>query len=304
MESNKENLSLELNEDSVSKAVEYFINYRVEILSKRKRYSPRTRSSVTEHLRSNAHGTFLWVALVCDELLSPRLSNMQVPHKLQQFPAGLDRLYQRMLEQIDDDNGSDICKHILGITATVYRPITLEELSSYIEFSEDDDISYLLQLIGLCGSFLTLRGSTISLVHQSAKDFLHQRAVDKIFPCGLAKVHHDIFSKSLDAMNTKLRRDIYDLIHPGYSIDKVEQPDPDPLAAVRYSCVYWVDHLNACSQVRAEFPDDFAEGGAVDAFFRNNYLNWLEAISLLKSVSKGISSILKLESVIEVCLET
>ncbi|KAF2469181.1 uncharacterized protein BDR25DRAFT_229776, partial [Lindgomyces ingoldianus] len=29
----------------------------------------------------------------------------------------------------------------------------------------------------------------------------------------------------------------------GYPTEQSKQPDPDPLAASRYSCIYWVDHL-------------------------------------------------------------
>lgn len=303
--SKKETLQLELNADLVSKAVDFFINFRVGKLSDRKRYSSGTRIAVTQHLLSHAHGTFLWVALVCEELFNSRLPNLLVSRTLHQFPAGLYELYQRMLDQVDNAPGSELCKSILGITTTVYRPITLEELSDYIGLSQYGDISYLPQIIGLCGSFLTLRGSTIFLVHQSAKEFIHQRAVDKIFPGGPARMHHKIFSKSLNIMARALQRDMYGLMHPGYSIDIVEQhrPDPDPLAAARYPCVYWIDHLKDCSrQVRSEFAGDFAEGGAIDVFFRKKYLNWLEAMSLLRSVSKGVASILKLEHLIEVCL--
>lgn len=114
-------------------------------------------------------------------------------------------------------------------------------------------------------------------------------------------MHHTIFSKSLDAMTKMLRRDIYGLVHPGYPIDRVENPEPDPLAPVRYACLYWVVHLQMCSQqLDTDVSDDFEEDGPVDAFFRNHYLHWLEAICLLRSVSEGVA-ILKLRSLIEVC---
>ena len=72
--------------------------------------------------------------------------------------------------------------------------------------------------------------------------------MDKIFPSGINTVHYSIFSRSLHAMPNKLCRDIYGLHSPGCSIDQAKQPEPDPLAAVRYSCVYWVDHLCECDQ--------------------------------------------------------
>lgn len=93
-------------------------------------------------------------------------------------------------------------------------------------------------IIGLCGSFLTLRESSVYFIHQSAKDFLLQQAVDEIFPSGMKAMHYSIFSRSLQVMSDKLRRDIYGLHSPGFPIDRVEKPEPDPLATIRYSCVY------------------------------------------------------------------
>ncbi|KAF2185931.1 hypothetical protein K469DRAFT_501112, partial [Zopfia rhizophila CBS 207.26] len=100
------------------------------------------------------------------------------------------------------------------------------------------------EIIGLCGSFLALRERTISFVHQSARDFWVKQT---IFPSGLAHVHYIIFSRSLQVMSKTLRRDIFGLGAPGFPIDQVKQPTPDPLSSARYSCVYWVDHLLQCN---------------------------------------------------------
>jgi hypothetical protein len=123
-----------------------------------------------------------------------------------------------MLAHIDDTDDAELYKAILGISSTVYRPITLDELGCYIYLSEDVGLSDLEEIIGRCGSFLTLRRSTISLVHQSAKEFLRRAAVSENFPYGEEIVHHTIFLESLHAMTKTLRRDIYELLHPGYPI--------------------------------------------------------------------------------------
>ncbi|KAJ5805977.1 uncharacterized protein N7503_003579, partial [Penicillium pulvis] len=260
----KERLWLELNQASVSEAVGFYIHKQVDALTKKQKYSDEIRDAVLQHLLTNAHGTFLWVALICEELAKFDVPRMAFRRKLQEFPAGLDQLYQRMLNQIGDIEYSELCKAILGIITIVYRPITLDELVVYIELPRDVQFSDLDEIIGLCGSFLTLRGSTVSLVHQSAKDFLLRNAVDQILPRGEEVVHYEIFSKSLYAMANTLQRDTYDLSHPRYLIDQVKQPEPDPWAAVGYACFYWVDHLEMCSnQFCANISDDYAKGGAI-----------------------------------------
>lgn len=225
-----------------------------------------------------------------------------VRKKLEEFPSGLDRLYERMLDQISDSDDADVCKSILSVMMTVYRPITLEELASYIDLSGEimDDLD-LADIIGLCGSFLTLQERKIYLVHQSAKDFLHRRAVDHYFSDGKDNVHYAIFSNSLQAMSRTLKCDIYGLVSPGYSIDSDPQSISNSLAAIQYACEFWVDHLDSCSPINNELKD-LKAGGLVDAFFHSNYLQWLEALSLMKLLSKGVASIVKLESLLKVCI--
>jgi hypothetical protein len=300
----KVGLCLELNAESVSTAVSIYIQHKILQLAKLKKYDEKTRMAVLQHLTSNANDTFLWVALVCQNLSTiPRWKTLA---KLDAFPPGLDSLYQRMMEQICNSEEADLCKQILASTAVVYRPITLEELSSLVELLKDtaDDLESLREIIGLCGSFLTVREGIIYFVHQSAKDYLFAKSVHEIFPSGIGEAHYVIFSRSLQVMST-LQRDMYDLHALGYPIERVETPDPDPLAMSRYSCMYWIDHLcscnpNSCTNYRVDLQD----GGTVDKFLRKKYLYWLEALSLCRNMSGGIVSIGKLEALIQVILRS
>ncbi|KAL2194676.1 NACHT domain-containing protein, partial [Corynascus similis CBS 632.67] len=219
----KVRLSLELNEESVSAAVTTYIQFKVMELAKRNKYSNDTRNAVERYLSRHAHGTFLWVALVCQELA--KIPAWKTQKKLAMFPPGLDALYRRMIDQIsnlEDTEDTTLCKDILAIVSSIYRPITLDELVALVDTLDDisGDYKALADIVGLCGSFLTLREHTISFVHQSAKDFLLKQAHDEIFPSGIEDIHYTVFSRSLQAMQKTLRRDIYKLGAPGFSIDK------------------------------------------------------------------------------------
>jgi hypothetical protein len=111
-------------------------------------------------------------------------------------------------------------------------------------------------------------------------------------------VHHTIFERSIRVMSKTLRRDIYKLGAPGFPIDRVKQLDPDPLAAARYSCLYWIDHLLECDN--RKYVDDLKEGSLIDQLFCQSYLYWLETLSLMRSLSSGIVAIRKLEKLLEV----
>jgi hypothetical protein len=293
-------LSLELNAESVSMAVRVFIDQRVSELAQKKKYDERTKRAVLEHLASNADDTFLWVALVCQDLQSTAKRN--VLRKLELFPPGLDALYERMMQQISKTDDAELCKQVLAAVALVYRPITLEELVALVEPLEDiaDDLE-LREIVDLCGSFLTLREQTVYFVHQSAKDFLLAKAAREVFPVGREAAHQAIIARSLRIMSMTLRRDMYGLKALGTPIEDVAMPGPDPLAASRYSCVYWVDHLcdlNPTSS--ATYAECLRDRGVVDRFLREKYLYWLESLSLCKSTSKGVDSLRKLHLLVQV----
>ncbi|KAJ5425059.1 hypothetical protein N7465_000129 [Penicillium sp. CMV-2018d] len=296
----KTSLSLELNATSISEAVAIYIQFKVQQLAEKKRYKPTVRDIVASHLMLNSQDTFLWVALVYEELAKARPWN--TPKLLTSFPPGLDSLYRRMLQQIRDSEDAELCNRILSVASTVYRPITLNELVALVDMpdgisTDDDDFlpdDFLSEIIRLCGSFLTLRENIVFFVHQSAKDFLTTKALDEVFPGGIPAEHHEIFSRSIDVMTRSLRRNVYGITFPGVQIDQVTHPSPDPLAAAQYSCLYWAHHLQDgyCSESTDIEPHHLQ---SVDTFLQQKYLHWIEALCLIRNVPRGIEAMLKLE---------
>jgi hypothetical protein len=209
-----------------------------------------------------------------------------------------------MMDQICNSKNSKLCKSILAVVSVVYRPITLDDLASLVDMPPRSYGNYkaLSEIIGLCGSFLTLRQHTISFVHQSVKDFLVKKASNDIFPSGIEDVHYTIFSQSLKVMSKTLRRDVYSLRAPGISIDQVEPPKSDPLAVARYSCLYWVDHL--LDSTSKNTVNDRKDGSSIEKFLYKYYLYWLEALSLMRRLSSGIVMIRKLENWLQVSFST
>ncbi|KAL2141950.1 hypothetical protein VTI28DRAFT_1785 [Corynascus sepedonium] len=248
----KARLSLELNADSVAAAVTIYIQHQVDQLARKKHYDTATRDTIQDYLSSHANDTFLWVALVCRALANSKVRKRHSLAKLRTFPAGLDALYLQMLEHISHSEVAELCKHILAVVTRVHRPSSLQELSSLVDVPDDisNDLESLEEIIGLCGSFLTIRNRIVYFVHQSAKDFLLGKATDT---------------------PSVLRRDMYSLGAPGLSIDSIQVPDPDPLAA---------------------------DQGVVYTFLKTKYLYWLEALSLLRAMSEAVTAIRQLEGLL------
>jgi hypothetical protein len=298
----KGGLSLELNAElDAARKLALTIKQEVDQLAQEGQYEEETRHAVMQHFMSDASGTPLWVTLACQVLaLTPKDS---VLDKLASFPPGIDSLYKRMLRHIRESGRAETCRQVLALTAVLYRPVTISELVALVELPEDypTTLGSVRKTISLCKSFLALQEDQVFFVHQSAKDFIFEEAFDEIFPDGTQPIHQMIFSRSLVTLSETLHRDMYNLEEPGYPIEDAKPPNLDPLASSRYSCVYWVDHL---FDSRLKFQANSVSGRQVvilvDMFLREKYLYWLEGLSLCRSMAKGVVSMSKLCSLVQV----
>jgi hypothetical protein len=113
---------------------------------------------------------------------------------------------------------------------------------------------------------------------------------------------HVIVSRSLGAMSDTLQRDIYRLPDPGRLIQRVDSVNPDPLARIRYACLYWIEHF---CEIDNSLHDEVGlrDDGEIHTFLKNHFLHWLEALSLMRHMTSGVAMIRKLESLLVRCID-
>lgn len=98
-----------------------------------------------------------------------------------------------------------------------------------------------------------------------------------------------------------LHRDMYSLEAPGYPIENVKPPKVDPLVVSRYPCIYWIDHLYDSKPASLKNRVDNVQIlSTAKKFLREEYLYWLEGLNLCKSIGKGVLSMEKLWSLVQV----
>ncbi|KAI1055560.1 hypothetical protein LB506_011457 [Fusarium annulatum] len=288
--SSKLALSLELHEGSVSKAVNSYIKYRTRQLAERKKLKKSSLQQIHDHLSEHAHGTFLWVALVCQRL--ERCRAWEIPNQLSQFPQGLNQLYAKMMDQIRKSDSCDLYIRILAVASTVFRPLTFAELIAMEDLQIDEDT--VPDLIVECGSFLTTKGSSVVFIHQSAKDFLLKDSSTLLFQSGLAHHQYDLFQKCISMLRS-LQQDIYGLVYPGVSLEEAlrNRPDPDPLENIKYSCVFWADHMQEAHKLslQGEENRDIFGFDTVYDFINEKFLFWLEALILCQNLPVALKAL-------------
>jgi hypothetical protein len=296
-------LCLELNEKSISAAVDIYTKHRVEQLDHKKKYHAQTKNKIQNYLSTQSDNTFLWVALVCENL--EKISLQNILQKLEEFPPGLNPVYERMMKQIHhlEDVDVNFCYQILAIVLLVYRPVTLAELGCLVKSLDSDpaDAELIYKAIGLCGSFLTIRDEQVYIIHQSAKDYL-TKAMATAFQPGFIDIHGIIFTQSLKAMAASLQRNIYNIDPLGLPINEIKPPDQDPLKSLYYSCTHWANHFCEMHSSNGEFQHEVGYQNSQIAlqFFQKYFLYWLEALGLIRCIEEGVLSIIRLESLLRV----
>jgi len=294
-------LGLEITENAeqVSRAVDTYVDFKISKIQSLQD-DDSLRSRVRDTMREKANGTFLWVALVAKEL--EKAEGWDVLDVVEEMPPTLGELYDRMMEQIRglDRKNPEFCRLVLSAATLAYRPLHLAELAvvSRLPKNISANTEYVRKVVSLCGSFLTVQDDDfVYFIHQSAKDYLSDKATTAVFPTGRAEVHRRILLQSLQAMQETLKRDMYGLRHPGFSIDNLKVPDPDPLASIRYASVHWIDHL-----YEAQYRDYVVDGGVVHKFLERCLLYWIEALGLFQEISDAVFATAKLERLLKASL--
>jgi len=131
------------------------------------------------------------------------------------------------------------CKKVLKAAFLAFRPLCLRELSLVTGLLLD----VAKDAADKCGLFITITGETVNLIYLSAKDYLKDKYTTELDSVGVAQGHAEVIERSLHAISS-LEQNMYKL-GLGPRPENMPPPDSDPLAPLRYSCVFWVDHLCA-----------------------------------------------------------
>lgn len=215
----------------------------------------------------------------------------------------LDKMYMMILRSLivpgheeDNEDITRLFRQIIGSVVTLFEEqaeITLAKLL-VLPLAE---IRQILQPLRSVLNIPEDGNSPIQLFHLSFRDYIlnEKRCSILSFHIGKREAHENMFTKCIDLMSKRLRRDLCDLGQPGILIDEVEKKrikdclPPD----VQYACRYWIPHLK-------ESKVALSDNNKVFPFLQKHLLHWLEAMSLMRQTSEGVIAISSLESIITV----
>lgn len=227
------------NDDYVDRDIRQLISSRVGHLQI-PGLNKDLRETVKDALLRGASGTFLWVGFVMREL-SSKTTCTELMETLKTLPAGLSGMYSRMLRQTDPSR-RPIISGILRWVTLALEPLRLKDMALAVGLQPTGslDISQtILDYIIMCGPIVRITGEHVSLVHQSARDYLLRREVDddpvlECFRIDEQKVHAALTIKCLKSLETGL------LIKCKKSREQAEAIRDAPL--LRYAVTHWMAH--------------------------------------------------------------
>tara|TARA_R110002003_G_scaffold1184_5_gene22605 strand:+ start:12133 stop:14583 length:2451 start_codon:yes stop_codon:yes gene_type:complete len=244
------------NDEKVVRDIELFVFARVTELSRIEGFNDDFRASVQTALLARADGTFLWVGFAMHELLQKQTCS-EIWEALEDLPSGLPAIYGRMLQRIQAKQ-REVSRAILRWVTMTVRPLQLQELAAAagvivtsskitVEQATRDAITH-------CGPLLKVQEQEVSLVHQSARDYLLRKerdsdAVLEAFRLDTEGAHFELARKCLDCIAQS------DLQYR--TIDLKAELDPRESPLLRYATLHWPEHAKSCSALAAKLFDPY-----------------------------------------------
>ncbi|RFU28422.1 hypothetical protein B7463_g7900, partial [Scytalidium lignicola] len=284
----------------------------------RRRQLPRDwlKDDEISKLREKADGLFIYAATVC-RFLDEHLDEVSRKERLEKILRGttdfntpqqnLDEMYRKVLEfsgttrtQEENNRMYASFRNILGRIALLFEPVSITTLSEFLDKSKES-VDWVLAQIRSVVDVPEDELSSLGFVHLSFRDFLlsKERCGQDLWIDEIA-IHQSLFERSFEIMNEKLHQDMCNLRLPGTLIseiprEKVNECLPQHL---RYSCRYWVHHLEKLDPAQRK-DIGLSDDGKIHIFLREKLLYWLEALSLIGEMPASILIINRLKTLIK-----
>lgn len=234
---------------------------------------------IANKVLGKASGSFLWVTLALDSIQNNWHTEEDVRKAMTELPAGMEALYMRMAQKVAAQAPRlvDMAQKILMWTACAMRPLQIMELQQALIPEFGNFVSLEDTIMQICGQFVVVEKSKVSLIHQTAIQFLLHESEGHFSPITTRGGHTYLAAACINFLsNTKWR-------HVLVSISE----DKSPLESVRRSSVFedhpflsyaissWAYHISLAN------VDSDQLHSLLILFFDKYPLSWINAVALL-----------------------
>ena len=290
-------------------------------------HAAKTNSDIRVYLRKNlpldtftqygdqlvkkAEGLFQWAAVACGYIHSPPpgltkndcihgLLGLSADHEVGQELNPLYNLYRQVLDgYFKAKIVQRRFRSVMGQLLAAFEPLSIVSLTALRQFplgddDDDDSVIVIVQNLGSLLSNVTLTDGTLPIVplHTSFRDFLTDAKMSGDFYIDIDEAHHQLAYSCLSQMLHNLKFNICNLETSYLSNDSIfdlqSRINEHISPALFYACCFWDNHLE-----HVQFEQDLVN--KTQLFFEQNFLFWLEALSLTSTLGLATQALRSLQ---------
>ncbi|KAH8807649.1 NACHT and WD domain protein [Xylogone sp. PMI_703] len=242
------------------------------------------RDNLTKSILLRANGSFLWVNLALERVKDSWYTTDDIQTALGDISEGMDAMYTRMMQDVASQNGRnrDMAVEILGWVSCVFRPLDIEELAVALSnnFKFHNAQSLEAAMARICGNFIQVKGERVSLIHETARQFLLEE--NSMLPISIdsGQVHERIALACIGFLsNTSKWREKFSLVEDSLPSTTKQMRSHPPLddPFLWYAVTHWAYHVT-CAGTGSGKSDPLLPH--VLDFFRKYSLLWIHAAAL------------------------
>jgi len=295
------------------------VNHDISIFFRRKLSSVKSEPGLSttpwpgepiiQRLVEKADGLFIYAATIYrfirDDNYTPedQLSVILEDHNTppQSPTKHLDDMYTKLLQQ--SVVGSQIVR-VDDHLAVRFRNI-VGSIIILFDIMAAKEIAKLLHVRTIATTLASLRSvlsvpededQPVRIFHPSFRDFLldSHRCLDSRFLIDPKEAHITLFRNCIMVL-AELRQDLCNLREPGVSVGDIPEHIIQRYipAHIYYACRYWFHHFQLGNPIQEDMD-------RILRFLAQDFLHWLEALSLIREVSNGVLIVADLEMTLRV----
>jgi len=213
----------------------------------------------------------------------------------------LDRTYLPILEQLLAEQEEDekeawlyAFQKLVGSIVVLESPLSITSLAHLLQVPQKE-VECRLDALHSVLSVPDSQDVPVRLLHLSFRDFLidRQRQGKNQFWVNARDTHNSLASSCLKLMSGPggLRQNICNLSGPGTMRSEISEGITTSSLSpeLQYACRYWVSHIEQSQQW-------IGDGDITHVFLQEHFLHWLEAMSLMRELSRCVNLLDRLQT--------
>lgn len=242
-----------------------------------------SQEEVVSDIMSKASGSFLWVKLALDRIGDNWYTRDDIRNALNELPAGMEPLYRRMIDVVcqQPEKTTNMATRILTWATCSFVPLDISELRVALEPEFQGFVNLSRMAEEICGHFITVNKSRVTLIHHTARQFLLRR--NSGLPLAISEHggHEHAASVCIEFLSDSVKwRRVFSSaraltqLKPASSRNAVFDEHP----FLFYALSHWTYHVSHASADSTEFLDQ------VLGFMEEHCLLWIHGVALMQDL--------------------